>query len=292
MFPTSATTHPTRSPLMPGVERFQVICLIPAIGKVQVAGTFQISIFHAFPRQGPRRLALDVVSSDTILSVKQQIQTQWGYDTIFQELYFGITRTLLENSFTLASYGIQNGDTLNLDLVIVRRRMALSDANWGSNNVIDLSHHAILQTEPIITEISQSFGYTFRVGQKQQIIGLRLKYYCKTSENSCSNVFRFNLWNKQDIVPLNNEETFESTDTKDIWIYTIEFDPTYEFRNDILYSIQFMSSSDSYLEYGIYIGQPKRPSDNNQFTEMTSVFYENDSLVPTSVLHDIQAVFA
>ena len=92
----------------------KLICLRAIILGVSFALTVNASALEIFV-QGSINITFDLEASASIKSLRVQIQKERGEGTI-DELVLGLNGTTLEDGFTLADYGIQKGDTINVAL--------------------------------------------------------------------------------------------------------------------------------------------------------------------------------
>ena len=69
------------------------------------------------PPSGGQHFTLDVDASDTIAIVKAKIQGQCNIPPYLQCLYFAGQLQLLEDERTLASYNIEKGSVLQLQVI-------------------------------------------------------------------------------------------------------------------------------------------------------------------------------
>ena len=95
----------------------KLICLRAIILGVSFALTVNASALEIFV-QGSINITFDLEASASIQSLRVQIQKERGEGTI-DELVLGLNGTTLEDGFTLADYGIQKGDTINVALRLV-----------------------------------------------------------------------------------------------------------------------------------------------------------------------------
>ena len=108
----------------------KLICLRAIILGVSFALTVNASALEIFV-QGPINITFDLEASASIKSLRVQIQKERGEGTI-DELVLGLNGTTLEDGFTLADYGIQKGDTINVAL----RQVSLDETSLEEQAIL------------------------------------------------------------------------------------------------------------------------------------------------------------
>ena len=96
----------------------KLIYLRTIILGVSFALTVNASALEIFVQGGLFSQSFDVEASDTIESLRAKIQKERSEGSV-DELILGLKGTTLEDGFTLADYGIQKGDTINVALRLV-----------------------------------------------------------------------------------------------------------------------------------------------------------------------------
>ena len=108
----------------------KLICLRAIILGVSFALTVNASALEIFV-QGSINITFDLEASASIKSLRVQIQKERGEGTI-DELVLGLNGTTLEDGFTLADYGIQKGDTINVAL----RQVSLDETSLEEQAIL------------------------------------------------------------------------------------------------------------------------------------------------------------